>query len=121
MTKKDKQARIITWKNNTRFIEVAYVQRDGQEIIGMYERFGWTQPLSGDLQDLQDVHKDKPSSVLSWKNNSKFIEVAYIQKDGQEVIGKYERWGWIRPPYKVVRSVLKSLSNGPRRVVGRQK
>lgn len=118
MTKYDKQARIITWENNTRFIQVAYVQRDGQEVTGRYKRCDLTQLPS---EDLQDVHKDKPSSVLSWKNNSKFIEVAYIQKDGKEVIAKYERWGWLSPPYKVVQSVLKSLSNGPRRVVGRQK
>jgi hypothetical protein len=66
-------------------------------------------------------HKDREARIILWENNAKFIQVAYVQEDGQEVIGRYERWGWVQPPSEVVDDVLNTLRKGPRRVVGRQK
>jgi hypothetical protein len=65
--------------------------------------------------------KDRQARILTWERDGKFLEIAYVQEDGQEVIGKFERWGWTQPPSEVVQDVLNTLRKGPRRVVGRQR
>lgn len=64
MDHKDRQARILTWERDGEFLEVAFVREDGQEVIGLYKRWGWTQPPSEVVDDVLNTLRKGPRRVV---------------------------------------------------------
>jgi hypothetical protein len=64
-------------------------------------------------------NKERRARIEYWEDDGQYIRVAYTQEDGQRVIGDFQRIGWRKPPYQVLKKVMNALRLGPRSAIGR--
>jgi hypothetical protein len=44
MENKQRKVRVFDWEDDGDFLKIAYTQEDGQRVIGVFKRIGWSDP-----------------------------------------------------------------------------
>jgi hypothetical protein len=64
-------------------------------------------------------NKLRKAKIDYWESDGKYIDVAYVQEDGQKVKATFKRIGWRTPPQDVLSQTVESLNHGPAYTAGK--
>ena len=73
-------------------------------------------PLSKKQLKEQFKLLDPRNQLTMIEDDGEFIRVQFVRKNGEVVIGMYQRWGWALPPKKVAAKLNKLITAPPKRM-----
>jgi len=73
-------------------------------------------PLSKKKLKEQFKLLDPRNQLALIEDDGEFLQVQFVRKNGEVVIGMYKRWGWALPPKKVGDRLRKLLADPPKRI-----
>ena len=73
-------------------------------------------PLSKKKLKEQFKLLDPRNQLALIEDDGEFLQVQFVRKNGEVVIGMYKRWGWALPPKKVGDCLRKLLADPPKRI-----
>ena len=59
---------------------------------------------------------DPRNQLALIEDDGEFLQVQFVRKNGEVVIGMYKRWGWALPPKKEAERLRSLLATPPKRV-----
>ena len=59
---------------------------------------------------------DPRNQLALIEDDGEFLQVQFVRKNGEVVIGMYKRWGWALPPKKVRDRLGKLMADPPKKI-----
>ena len=59
---------------------------------------------------------DPRNQLALIEDDGEFLQVQFVRKNGEVVIGMYKRWGWALPPKEEAERLRSLLATPPKRV-----
>ena len=68
------------------------------------------------MTKLTPAAKRQFAKVVLLEDDGEFIDVQFMRKNGETVIGMYKRWGWAKPPAEEAAEFKKIITAAPRSI-----